>query len=83
MLEFEALRKAKEEDDIFPDGFWHGKSPKCPHCGEVCDISKHDWYDLYEEGEHEKSCPHCGGDFTISTHVSFSFRTDQQEGCDD
>ena len=79
MDKFAALKKAKEEDGHMPDGFWRNDNPKCPHCGEVCEISRHDWYELYEEGEHEKECPHCEGEFTISTHVSFSFSTDEQD----
>ena len=80
MERFAALKKAKEEERHFPSDFWGNKVPRCPHCGVECDPSDHDWYDLYEEGEHEKECPHCDGEFVISTRVSYSFSTDEQEG---
>ena len=77
---FAALKRAKEEEGYFPAGFWSADQPKCPHCGEVCDIGRNDWWRLYEEGEHEVTCPHCDGDFTVSTRVSYSFSTDEQDG---
>ena len=80
MEKFAALKRAKDEDGELPDGYWGADHPKCPHCGHVCGISENDWWDLYEEGEHEKACPACGGEFAVSTRVSFSFSTDQQEG---
>lgn len=80
---FQALKKAREEDGLLPDGFWGASQPKCPHCGEVCDISDNDWYRLYEEGEHEVDCPHCDGEFTVGTRVSFSFDTCDQEAMAD
>ena len=76
---FAALRKAQQEDRDLPEGFWGADQPKCPHCGEVCDVSDNGWWRLYQEGEHEVSCPHCDGDFTVVTRVSYSFSTDQQE----
>ncbi|HWH74944.1 MAG TPA: hypothetical protein VNV16_11850 [Methylibium sp.] len=77
---YAALKRAKEEEPHFPSSYWGNKSPRCPHCGEECDVSENGWWGLYEEGEHEKTCPHCDGDFTISTHVSYSFNTDKQPG---
>jgi uncharacterized Zn-finger protein len=59
--------------------FRYEKSPKCPHCGHVCDVSGNDWWRLYEEGEHEVECPLCDEGFTVSTHVQHSFSTDEQE----
>ena len=75
---YAALKRAKEVDRHMPDGYWGADSPKCPHCGEVCDVSDNEWWKLYEEGEHEVTCPHCDGDFTVSTSVSYSFSTDEQ-----
>lgn len=75
---FAALKRAKEEDGYLPDGYWGADQPKCPHCGEVCRIGANDWYDLYEEGEHEVECPRCGGEFTVITSVSYSFDTSEQ-----
>ncbi len=75
---YAALKLAKEDDPHMPDGYWGANQPKCPHCGEVCDVSENDWWKLYEEGEHEVCCPHCDGDFTVSTRVSYSFSTDDQ-----
>ncbi len=79
MEKFEALKKAKEAEPYMPDEFWGADQPKCPHCGKECDISENDWWNLYEEGEHEVSCPYCDGDFTVMTRVSHSFSTDEQE----
>jgi len=76
---FAALKKALGADRYLPEGFWRADQPKCPHCGEVCDVSENDWWKLYEEGEHEVSCPHFDEDFTVSTSVSYSFSTDEQE----
>lgn len=73
---FAALKASDKYD------FWGQDSPKCPHCGHVAEISANDWYQLYEEGEHEVTCPSCDEDFTVSTRVSFSFSTDNQESND-
>lgn len=75
---YAALKRAKEDEPHMPDGYWGADIPKCPHCGEVCDVSDNEWWRLYEEGEHEVTCPHCDGDFTVSTSVSYSFSTDEQ-----
>lgn len=83
MEKFAALNRAKEDEGYAPDGYWGADSPKCPHCGHVCDISEEGWYDLYDEGEHEKSCPSCDGDFTIRSEAKYSFSTDEQEDLDD
>ena len=50
---FAALKKAKEEDGFFPSDYWANDEPRCPHCGHVCHVSDNEWWDLYEEGEHE------------------------------
>ncbi len=59
--------------------FMHEKSPKCPHCGHDCNVSDNDWWQLYEEGEHEVECPSCEEGFAVSTHVEHSFSTAEQE----
>lgn len=63
--------------------FFDNKEPVCPHCGHECNVSDNEWWELYEEGEHEVTCPSCDQDFTVSTHVSYSFSTDSQERDDD
>lgn len=83
MTKFAALKRAKETDPHLPDGFFGADNPKCPHCGCVCDISKTEWWQLYEEGEHEVSCPECDGEFSVTTRVSYSFNTEHQEDDDD
>lgn len=75
---YAALKRAKEDNPQLPDGYWLSDQPKCPHCGEVCNVSANDWWSLYEEGEHDVTCPHCDGDFTVSTRVSYSFSTEHQ-----
>ena len=75
--EFKALRQSETNNSDYE--FRGNKSPKCPHCGKYCDISEYEWYDLYEEGEHEKECPSCDREFSISTHVKYTFNTDEQE----
>lgn len=79
MEKFAALKKAKEEDGPFPSDYWSNKDPRCPHCGTECDVSKQEWWKLYEEGEHDVTCPHCYEDFTVTTRVQYSFSTDEQE----
>ncbi len=80
MEKFAALNKAKEEEGHFPSDYWGNKAPRCPHCGTECSVVEHEWWKLYEEGEHEVTCPHCdGGDFTVSVRVSYSYSTDEQE----
>lgn len=69
----EALERGDRMD------FWGNKNPKCPHCESVCDVSENEWWNLYEEGEHEVTCPACDLDFTVSTRVSYSFSTDNQD----
>lgn len=80
---FAALKRAIATEGPYPMDYWGNKDPRCPHCGEVCEISDNGWYELYDEGEHEVSCPHCGEDFTVSTRVSFSFGTDEQGDMDE
>lgn len=80
---FAALKRAMAEDGPCPSDFWANDQPKCPHCGDECEISDNGWYQLYEEGSHEVCCPSCGEDFSVSTRVSFSFSTDSQNGIDD
>lgn len=59
--------------------FWRRDNPKCPHCGEVFSVSKNELWSLYEEGEHDVDCGDCGLNFMVSTHVTFSFSTNEQE----
>lgn len=63
--------------------FVRNDKPKCPHCGHDCCVIDNEWWELYEEGEHEVTCPSCDQDFTVSTSVSYSFSTDSQERDDD
>lgn len=79
MTDFKALKKAKEEDKCALE-FWGNENPLCPHCGEKCEVVEHEWWKLYEEGEHEVCCPYCDADFSVSTRVTYSFSTDEQEG---
>ena len=44
---YAALKRAKEVDRHMPDGYWGADSPKCPHCGEVCNVSDNEWWKLY------------------------------------
>lgn len=75
---FSSLLEAMRDEPVFPSDFWGQDQPKCPHCGEECDISACDLYRLYEEGEHEVTCPHCNDEFVVRTRVSYSFYTDDQ-----
>lgn len=83
MEKLQALNKAEEEEPYFPSDFWSNKHPRCPHCGNECDVNDHELWHLYEEGEHEVSCPHCGLDFAVSTTVTYSFSTDSQPDPED
>lgn len=73
----EALKKSQGDDGDCCE-FWGNDEPKCPHCGANCPVSENEWYELYEEGEHEVTCPDCDMDFIVSTNVSFSFTTQDQ-----
>lgn len=80
-MKYAALRKALETSPC-PADFWGNQTPRCPHCGEECNVSANDWWFIYEEGEHEVSCPHCDEDFTVSTRASFCFSTCAQHDCE-
>lgn len=75
-----ALNACKDAMDRLD--FYGNRHPKCPHCGETCNVNEHEWWKLYEEGEHEVTCPHCDHDFTVSTSISYWFSTEFQEGCE-
>jgi len=69
---YEAL---KNDDSELGLEFVHNKFPKCPHCGyDFNDLT--DYYEIYEEGEHELECPNCDLAFDVSTHVEVTFSTD-------
>ncbi len=78
MERFAALKAAQQKGMRAESEYWLNDNPRCPHCGEDCDISKNDWWRLYEEGEHDVDCPHCDDSFTVSTRVSYTFSTDKQ-----
>jgi transposase-like protein len=63
--------------------FWANDNPVCPHCGETFSVDNHEWWSLYEEGEHEITCPDCDWDFQVTTRVSYTFSTDNQERDDE
>jgi hypothetical protein len=75
----ERLKALKEGDWI---QFSANRNPKCPHCGHVCDIQENEWWDLYQEGDHEKHCPSCGLEFVIDACCEYTFNTDEQEDDD-
>ena len=54
-------------------------NPVCPHCGHECLIDECEFWNLYQEGDHEEHCPSCGYEFKIVTHARYSFSTDEQE----
>ena len=76
-IAFKALRDGIDAGDRLD--FWRNDNPKCPHCGEIIDIGLHELWNFYEEGEHDVECPHCEGEFVVSTHITYSFSTDEQE----
>lgn len=59
--------------------FWGNDEPVCPHCAYIYEISDHDAWELYDEGDHEIECPSCELEFTVYTRVKHSFSTDEQE----
>lgn len=75
---FEALRKCN--DSFSKLDFFGNNNPKCPHCGESCDVDDNEWYRINEDDIHNVTCPHCEGDFMVRTIVSRIFSTDEQEG---
>jgi ribosomal protein S27E len=56
-----------------PGELTHSRFVRCPACGNSMSPSGHDYYELYDEGDHSVSCPECGHDFDVSTHTSYSF----------
>lgn len=52
--------------------------PRCPHCDFIIDISKNEFYELYEEGEHEIQCPSCEKNITVKSEIEYKFSTDEQ-----
>ncbi len=63
--------------------FVRTEDPKCPHCGSVVSVIDNELWQLYEEGEHDIECDYCDLAFTVSTHVTYSFSTDDQEDSED
>jgi hypothetical protein len=51
----------------------HDNIIRCPHCKDTWEAGADDDYEVYAEGEHDKSCSSCDKDFVITTHVSYSF----------
>jgi DNA-directed RNA polymerase subunit RPC12/RpoP len=50
----------------------HSSRVRCPSCNYSIDL-RDDFYELYEEGEHEIYCLRCDYEFTVSTMVSYTF----------
>jgi uncharacterized Zn-finger protein len=76
-----ALKSASRTSDDLE--LFRNKDPKCPHCGYVCRIADHEWWELYDDGDHEVTCPSCDREFTVETCVSYSFSTNEQVRDDD
>lgn len=74
---FQALKEARERGEVWWE-FAGLDAPKCPHCGEEYDITEHEAYNLYEDGEHDIDCYDCGQEFLVSVRVSYSYSTDVQ-----
>lgn len=54
--------------------------PKCPHCGEVYDITDNEAWQLYSDDErHDVECPSCDEEFQVTSRANWSFSTDEQE----
>lgn len=53
--------------------FFGMPQPVCPHCGTSQDVVNNEWWQLYEEGEHDVTCHDCANDFMVSTRVRYSF----------
>jgi hypothetical protein len=59
--------------------YMHNESPRCPHCDHWCDITKQEWWQLFDDnGDREVACPSCGKDFTVEVHCKYTFSTDDQ-----
>ncbi len=61
--------------------YWACKEPKCPHCDRSINVSDHELWDLYEEGERSIWCPYCDKEFQVRTSVSYAYSTDNQPEC--
>jgi hypothetical protein len=68
----------------------HDSLIRCPKCKASWDISEHEDYHLYEDGEHDVTCYDCNHEFKVTTNVSYSFtspelldQTDKTEGEED
>ena len=71
----EALNSASDSFD-----FSMNKQPKCPHCGEVYDISENEAWRMYDDNNsHDAECPACGHGFIVNSHAIWSFSTDEQD----
>lgn len=61
---------------------------KCPYCGEDQEIHHDDGVGYEEDGNivwvpfiaYEQECIHCGEPFKFTTHISFSYTVDCQDG---
>lgn len=68
---------------LLPGTRWdyvHNEDPKCPHCDHWCDISKNEWWHLFDNdcNDHDVTCPSCEKEFTVHVHCKFTFSTDDQ-----
>ena len=78
MSRFAALKASKYGDEFRSDTF-----AKCPHCGHEGDVNDNEWFQLYDEGDHDIECPACGEDFVVTSVAHFTFETDEQPDEDD
>jgi len=56
---------------------------RCQHCKHQFNVYDTDYYDLFEEDEHDAICPECDGEFPVSTIVSYQFESPPIGGYED
>lgn len=53
---------------------------RCNHCKTPIVIQHYEFFNLYEEGQHEIDCPHCQETIYVNSVASFSFRVTDEDG---
>lgn len=55
------------------------QNPVCPWCDAVFDIAENEYWELYEEDDHEIHCGSCEKAFVVSSRATWCFDTDEQD----
>ena len=55
---------------------------KCNHCDFNINIDENEFYQLYEEDQHEVDCPNCGKTVYVNSVAYYRFHVTDEDGED-